>query len=194
MIEEEQIENLSKKLGIEQDRVEKIKSLDAATLKIKDKDSYIISITAELVDPALIKELSKNIVAYLNSTPYVRERLDLEKERLVHLRIETQSKLNEIEELKDFVVNQIKSGKFKDLGFSPVALDREVIDLKQRLKDLDKRITLLRGFEISVEPVVSVKPVKPKRTLYVATAGIVSLFIAVFLAFFLEWVRNRKND
>ncbi len=47
--------------------------------------------------------------------------------------------------------------------------------------------------EVIDPPSLPDKPVKPKKKLMVAVAGVSSLFLGIFLAFFLEWLENIKN-
>ncbi len=47
--------------------------------------------------------------------------------------------------------------------------------------------------EIIDYPILPDKPVKPKKKLMVAVAGVSSLFLGIFIAFFLEWLENIKK-
>ena len=50
--------------------------------------------------------------------------------------------------------------------------------------------------EVIDYPSLPDKPVKPKKKLMVAVAGVSSLFLGIFLAFFIEWLENirRKHE
>jgi uncharacterized protein involved in exopolysaccharide biosynthesis len=47
--------------------------------------------------------------------------------------------------------------------------------------------------EVIDYPILPDKPVKPKKKLMVAVAGITSIFLGIFIAFFLEWLENIKK-
>ncbi len=47
--------------------------------------------------------------------------------------------------------------------------------------------------EVIDYPILPDKPVKPKKALMVAVAGVTSIFLGIFLAFFLEWLENIKK-
>ncbi len=47
--------------------------------------------------------------------------------------------------------------------------------------------------EVIDYPILPDKPVKPKKKLMVAVAGVSSLFLGIFVAFFLEWLENIRK-
>jgi uncharacterized protein involved in exopolysaccharide biosynthesis len=56
--------------------------------------------------------------------------------------------------------------------------------------ELEVSHKLLMGFDVTVEPVVLMQPVRPKKALAIAVAGITVLFFSIFLAILLEWVEK----
>ncbi len=56
----------------------------------------------------------------------------------------------------------------------------------------EKKETL--AFDVIDEPYIPKKPVKPKKKLILAVAGVSGLFLGVFLAFFIEWIENVKRE
>jgi len=79
-------------------------------------------------------------------------------------------------------------------------LSTQIGDLQ---KDIEKihtqieRLKLQEGFVQNIKqiqaPEVSINPVKPKKTLNVALAGIVGFFVSIFLAFFIEYLQKAKS-
>lgn len=189
--EEGRFNELSKKLNIDNAKVSELAELSANAPR---GEHEFIEATIDVYDPDLIMDIKDALITYLNSNNYVKERVGLQKESLNHLKEEILKKINEIEALKEYIVNEIKHGKVKDFGFNPLNLDKEVINLKQRLKNIEKDITLLKGFEVVVEPTIPVKPSKPKKKLIIAVAGFTSLFFGIFLAFFMEWLERNRTD
>ncbi len=189
--EEGRFDELSKKLNIDNTRVSELVKISTSTPRGEKK---FIETTIDVHTPDLIMYIKDALLTYLNNNKYVKERIRLQRESMNHLKEEILKKINEIEGLKEYVVNEIKHGKVKDLGFNPINLDKEVINLKQRLKNIEKDITLLKGFEVVVEPNIPVKPSKPKKKLIVAVAGLTSLFFGIFLAFFMEWLEKNRRD
>lgn len=189
--EEDRFDELSKKLNMDKTRVSELVKISTSTPRGEKK---FIEATIEVYKPEIIIPIKNALIEYLNNNKYVKERIRLQRESMNHLKEEIQKKINEIEGLKEYVVKEIKEGKVKDLGFNPIGLDKEVINLKQRLKNIEKDITLLKGFEVVVEPNIPVRPSKPRKKLIVAVAGFTSIFFGIFLAFFMEWVEKNKRD
>jgi len=51
----------------------------------------------------------------------------------------------------------------------------------------------VEGLRIIQEPYVSSKPVKPKKRQNIAIAGFSSLFLGIFSAFFIEFLKKQRN-
>jgi LPS O-antigen subunit length determinant protein (WzzB/FepE family) len=182
--------DLSERLEINENKIHDLVSL---TAKVPGNQENFVEITTDVYDPSLVSKLRTGVIDYLNRNQYVKERIALERKNLIQMEQEIQTRIDGIDGLKDFVVNQIKKGRIRDLGFNPIDLDKTVIDLKQRLYDTENDLQLLKGFEVAVEPTIPQKPVKPKKVLYMALAGITSLFISIFIAFIMEWAEWNKK-
>ncbi|MFX0196257.1 MAG: GNVR domain-containing protein, partial [Candidatus Hodarchaeota archaeon] len=61
------------------------------------------------------------------------------------------------------------------------------------IKAFKERKNFAKPIEIIQEPTVSYKPVKPKKLLNTAIAGILGLFISVFASFFVEYTAANKE-
>jgi uncharacterized protein involved in exopolysaccharide biosynthesis len=92
--------------------------------------------------------------------------------------------------------NQIKKLnlqlKDEDLMFKNV--NTEIEDTSEKIKGLKLQMKKIEGILVIQQPTVSSKPVKPKKALNVAVAGVGGLFLGMFWAFFVEWVERRKRE
>ena len=189
-VEEKNTAELSSLLKISDNNAKQIVSFD--TILPTDPLKNFIEIIIEVEDPSLIATIKDGIIRYLNENKYVNERITLIKTNLNRRKQEMHDKINEIVKFKNILTKQIKSGKVNNLGFNPMLMERDIINLRQELNDIEDKIHLLRGFEVVVEPFIPKNPAKPKKIQNMAVAGIISLFFGVLVAFFMEWLEKNK--
>jgi len=68
------------------------------------------------------------------------------------------------------------------------------MDLENTVTDLKSQLSISHEFEYLQQPYVSNTPIKPKKSLNVAIAGVAALFFSILLAFFLEYMENTQNN
>lgn len=73
-------------------------------------------------------------------------------------------------------------------------LSKDIDDINSQIKVLQLEKGLISNIAITKEPEISLHPVKPKKTQIVLLTGVVSLFMAVFLAFFIEYIRKVQKS
>jgi LPS O-antigen subunit length determinant protein (WzzB/FepE family) len=70
----------------------------------------------------------------------------------------------------------------------------DIARIKSELNILTLEKGLIGNIKLVQEPEVSLYPVKPKKMLIVLLAGFVGLFFFLFIAFFIEYIRNASKD
>ncbi|MEJ2192897.1 MAG: Wzz/FepE/Etk N-terminal domain-containing protein [Nitrospirota bacterium] len=188
LLEEGDYEDVSSMLNVRSRDVVSLRAEDSS----KNEENWV-DVTLDVRDPSLIRPLKDNVLRYLNENDYVRERVDLERESRLNLRSEILARLSKIENLSNEVINHIEKGRMKDVGFNPIGLDKGIIDLKQRLKDVENEIQLLKGFEAVTEPIMPDRPARPRKALNIAVGGTASLFVGIFLALVFEWLEGNRG-
>jgi uncharacterized protein involved in exopolysaccharide biosynthesis len=189
--DEKRFGELSRELGIEQQRLKDgLVSLESKALR---DETNLVEIILEVHEPELIKDLRVALLKFLNDNEFLKTRISSRRKQLVDLSNQMQEKITDLEVLKKSVSKGIKDGNLKNLGFNPIELEMKTMALKKQLMDLEVSYKMLKGFDVAVEPVVSMKPVRPKKVLTVAVAGITALFLGIFLAIFLEWVEKSEK-
>ena len=63
----------------------------------------------------------------------------------------------------------------------------------EEIKNLEFKKNYVRNIEILQPPKGNLSPVKPKTRLNVMLAGVVGLFLTVFLAFFVEYISKHNR-
>ena len=74
------------------------------------------------------------------------------------------------------------------------ALESEKSFIAEEMKNLEFKKSYVQNIQILQPPKSSLSPVKPKKKLNVLLAGVVGLFLTVFLAFFIEYISKHKNN
>jgi hypothetical protein len=192
MRKDNMLSELSKKLGIDEKKMEEMVAVKAKDIR---GEKNIVEIIVDVRNPMIITDLKEGIVRFLNQNPYVNERIRFYKEELMQFEKEIKSKITEIYALKDATTTQIKQGKVNIVGYNPIEVENSVIDLKQKLVNLQTKISLLKGFDVTVEPIILKKPVRPRKLLNITIAGVTSVFLGVCLAYLMAWFeRNRASS
>ncbi|MBU8910997.1 MAG: hypothetical protein KOO65_06975 [Desulfobacterales bacterium] len=73
-------------------------------------------------------------------------------------------------------------------------LQTGINDINSQINTLNLEKELVGNIKVIQEPEVSLHPVKPKKKLIVLLAGVVALFMFVFLAFFVEYIKNASKS
>jgi uncharacterized protein involved in exopolysaccharide biosynthesis len=125
--------------------------------------------------PEAISQLDVDIKGYDNTLAELHEQKTLEQKRLANLQPELNEKIEELE------------GQIKALKSDQRELELNIEDAENRLKNMIKT-------SVIVEPRMSDNPVAPNVKLIVALGFVGGVFLAVFMAFMLEfWSRNKQK-
>ena len=73
-------------------------------------------------------------------------------------------------------------------------LQNKIYNLKMKIDRLRLEESTIECIRFIQNPEVSIKPVKPKKTLLIVLAGAGSFLALIFLAFFLEYIQKAKRD
>lgn len=80
--------------------------------------------------------------------------------------------------------------KDKDIELNDV--ETEILSALQKVEDLKFKQEMVEGIRIIQKPTTNPHPVKPRKALNVAIAGITSLFLGIFLALFIEYIQKHR--
>ena len=73
-------------------------------------------------------------------------------------------------------------------------LEKDIDTAKVKITALNSNKGLISNIKIIQEPEVSLQPVKPKKKQIVLLAGVVALFMFIFLVFFIEYIKNATRS
>lgn len=70
----------------------------------------------------------------------------------------------------------------------------DMANINAQINSLNLEKGLISNIKVIKEPEVSLHPVKPKKKQIVALTGVVALFMFIFLAFFIEYIKNAPRS
>jgi LPS O-antigen subunit length determinant protein (WzzB/FepE family) len=126
-----------------------------------------------------IKDLQTQIVNLQKQTTYKNETL--------------KSDMRDYESQIKSLVAQ-KDSRRKSLNGKIIALESQKTYILEEMKNLEFKKSYVQNIQILQPPKSSLSPVKPNKRLNVLLAGVVGLFLTVFLAFFIEYISRHKNN
>jgi len=129
-------------------------------------------------------------VEYMNNSPLIKRFVEKERAILMRKLHELSVLTQQSETLAKSFLQLFKEGKLIPVGFDPVELNRKVFELRIEKSELEQALENFIGVEMIGQPFVSKKPVKPHIKLYIAIAGLLSIFTGIILAFFIEYIEN----
>ena len=166
---------------------------------LKDStDKLQVIIEAKSVDdiPAAVVE----IIKYLNNIPFVNRSIEEGRQRLLKQSEELSIVIEQSNKLAETYEKLLKASKYVPRGFSPagfypVDIRKRISDMKVEKFTIEQALNRPKGVEMLEKPYILKNPVKPSIKKNIVIAGITSLFAGIFLAFFMEFIKNmrRKN-
>ncbi len=127
-------------------------------LKVENKDSYEIIVF--VYDPDIVQSLEKAIVDYFRNSPYIRTRIESNREMLVRRKAKLESELRKLDSLKlamfqnySFVAQKSSGSNNVVVGgeegwADPVRIFEIDLSLYADLEDVRKKLEILPDFEV----------------------------------------------
>jgi len=189
---ESDIEKIVNKIKITESDIEKtknkIKPLESDIERVKNKIEYAGEEKENL--EAKVEALEKVLV--YEQTPGTQFALFDAKEKLANKKQEIENLYSRINSLKIEIENQNLT--INSLERTKDDYNSQINSLRTNIESLNSQINSLRASlddvkptKVLKSPTISERPVKPNKKLNIAIAGILGLFVGVFLAFGKEW-------
>ncbi len=160
---------------------------------LKDStDKMQVTIDSKKADE--IPDALSELIQYIKSNPLMKRAFAQERERLLKQSEELSKTIDSSGELVKTYRKLLDAGRLNPIGFNPIELNKRVSDLKIEKLNLEQALENLKGVEPAGELYISKKPVKPKKRLNVALAGMAGLFIGIFIAFLMEGIEKRVRE
>jgi len=167
------------------------------------KNTNFIKISVKADSPEIAKELTENIVKVFiekNQNKYT-EKIKLIKERIKI----SEQEISEFEKSIREIENAMKKiTASKDLSEAERYFQTSLLlnsssnerrlynDLKYQINTLRERLNNCEDFKIINYAQLPTAPIKPNKKLNILIAGVLGLFVGIFVAFFLEFWQKGK--
>ena len=140
-----------------------------------------------------ISSAMTEFVGYLNNFPLINRSVEEERQRLLIQSEELSKVIKDSEEFAEIHKKLLRDGKLILLGFNPVEISKRMSDLKIEKLGVEQSLQRPKSVEIIEKPYILKNPVKPSIKKNIALAGTISLFIGIFLAFFMEYIEKMRS-
>lgn len=168
------------------------------------KDTALLEVGVESAEPErTINVLEKiNGLILENHQGGIMAKKDLLDKDIERIRVkidsleeEKNSLESKVAALEEVVIYQQDPGSQFALFVAKEKLEvkkQEIENLYLKINSLERDLQDVRFTEVIKAPTVSEKPIKPRPLLNMVMAGILGLFVGIFLAFGREWWKNAK--
>ena len=131
---------------------------------------------------------------YINNLNFMKMNLQMERERLTKRNAELSSVIMSSSELFYVYKTLLRAGT-PIISFNLIGLNKEIADLKKDKQEVEQSIQKLRrrAIERAKQLYVNNNPIKPKIIPNVFFAGVASLLLGIFLAFFQNYMETNKK-
>ncbi len=193
LLKDKEYEEISKELKLSLENVKKIKEIK---LKVdrRNKSKNVFSLEVYTYDRTLIPQVINSVLSYIKENPYT-QMVTNQRLREIDTRIKNiEGNIEKLKKLRTILYNKFENKRELYLGFNPVEIEEKIIDLQARIERLKLEKEFVRKVLVPLnDPIIPDKPYKPKRVLIIAVTFISSLFMAVFLALFMEWLSEARK-
>jgi len=167
------------------------------------KDTNIVTLTVEDENPKLSKDLANSIVEvfieknqsiYDEKRKIAEENLKVYEEQLKDI----EKNIIEIEKTKQKVasstgISDVEKHFQTSLLLNSLVTERSTHNfLISKIRSLKEELMNYQGFKIIDPAIEPAAPIKPNKKLNILIAGVLGLFVGIFVAFFLEFWQKGK--
>ncbi len=154
-----------------------------------------ITVTIDGTNIDDMRKVLPEIVHYLNNIDLLKTIVKQQREALAKKSDELTELLKSGSDTLAAYNALFKAGKLTTIGFSPVDINKRMVDMEvELLQTKQLRSSLDNGcIIIAAQPLIPSNPVSPKILRNIIVAGMLGLFFGVFFAFFIEYIGNIKN-
>jgi chromosome segregation ATPase len=191
-----QIKNLEQSISEVESEIGRISK--NSDLLIAERNKFLGSKQTEhnILSAVIYSNTIQQNISYLND---MRSTINSTKSQIYEKQSAVESLTNQIKDVAAQIDNIKEQTKLKNesLASEILATENEKRNVLNYMQSLKFKKNSIQNIQIFKPPQASRSPIKPKTRLNVMLAGVVGLFLTVFLSFFVEYIskyRNRETD
>jgi hypothetical protein len=179
---------LSKKFNVPVEVIVNVSSFKALSTGVDGranaKDAFAIE--AEVRDNAHLNALQQGIVHYLETNPYVLERLGAEKRRLNSLKNRIAGEIAQLDSVKLSLQNLIRRGGNNSNAFiaEPGTINKEIVQLYTQQLTIEESLQFIENIQVITGFDRRENPDFPKLPLCLIAGAVLGLLLALVVTFF----------
>jgi len=186
------IKNLEKGISENQSEIERInKNTD---LLIEERNKFLSTTKSgnDILSTLVYSNTIQQNIGYLNT---LRSHINNKYNSIYQEELGIETSKNQIKDLKSQKEQLKKQTKYEmdNLKTKIEDLDNMKKDVLVKVRDLQFKNDNIQNIQILQPPISSPFPIKPKKKLIVMLAGVIGLFLSLFLAFLLEYISKYKR-
>lgn len=126
-------------------------------------------------------------VDHINNLPLIKQSADEDRKAMAHRLKDISGLIKEYNSFAQMYDEKLKGGHLSVISFVPAQIKQKAIDLESERRSLEKAMENVAGVSLVGKLYISKTPVSPNIKKNIILAGLISLFLGVFLAFLLEY-------
>ena len=163
-------------------------------LLIAERNKFLGSKQTEqnILSAVIYSNTIQQNISYLNN---LKGTINSNKSEIYNTQSAIERLLNEVKDLGTQIENIQEQTRLKNesLASEVLAAENERKNVLSDIESLKFMKGQIQNIQINRPPTLSEAPVKPKTRLNVALAGVVGLFLTIFLSFFVEYILKYKS-
>lgn len=140
-----------------------------------------------------INDSINEMIEYLSNIPEIKHIIEQQRVKIIKQIEEISLVIRQSEVLVISLEKMLKNERLLPVGFNPIELNRKASDLKVEKLVMEQSLKNLEAIKMVEPPYVFRNPVKPRIKRNIGLAGILGLFMGVFLALIMEYTGTKKK-
>lgn len=183
---------LSTKLNLSQNDARCLKSVEVEKIYEVNDETEIktFKITVSVSNPEILPKLEQGIVKYLEENPYVKKRVEINRQNFKAQIEFVKGEMAELQNLKGQILEGdgiLKDQKGNLIMFNPVSVYENALKLFTKELELQRDLELIENFQVIQSFTIFQRPSSPKLAVNLALGLNCALILNLIVVFWLEF-------